>query len=257
MKRVCACLTIVVLLLACNDSRGLPTGPTSISNFNSPTAADAPFPPPAPPGTTRALVGTVRGDGNVPMVGAKVEVFAVGWFGASRVEATAVTDGDGVYTMPNIRAYEGPDQIGWLLVGASTPGYFADFKWWLDFPKDADLDLRLDPLRHIRLGDAVRGQIGDAECAGLGYGGWYGQRATCQRFAITVPTSGTLEVTVSAAMTDFDIDIVTSDGTFVAYDGYPYKSGSPLVTTPVSAGSTYQIRLAGARREFELTTALR
>ena len=257
MARVCACLGIVVLLCACNDSRALPTAPSSTSAFSSSTAADALFPPPAPPGTRRALVGTVRRDGNTPLAGAKVVVLVVGWYGASTVEATAVTDGDGAYTMPDVRAYQGPDSIGWLLVGASAPGYFADFKWWLDFPKDADLDLRLDPLRQIRLGEVVRGQIGETECAGLGYGGWYGQRSPCQRFAVTVPTSGTLDVTVSAAMSDFDIDIVTSDGTFAAYDGYPYKSGSPRLSIPVSAGSTYQIRLAGARREFELTTALR
>jgi hypothetical protein len=59
------------------------------------------------------------------------------------------------------------------------------------------------------------------------------------------------------AMSDFDIDIVTSEGMFAAYDGYPYPSGSPHVQIPVSAGATYQIRLAGERREFELTTALR
>jgi pre-peptidase len=256
MKRVCACLGIVVLLWACGDSRVLPTAPTSTPTVSSSTPADAPFPPPAPPGTTRTLVGTVRNEVNLPMAGVKVVVLAVGWFGAYTVGASAFTDGDGIYSMPAVRAYAGPDSIGWLLVGASAPGYFSDFKWWLDFPKDADLDLRLDPLRHIRLGEVTRGQIGDTECAGLGYGGWYGQRSPCQRFALTAPASGTLAVTVSAAMTDFDIDIVTSDGTFVAYDGYPYASGSPRVTIPVSAGSTYQIRLAGARREFELMTAL-
>lgn len=257
MKPVFACFGIVALLCACNNSRVMPTAPTSVSTVSSSAAAEAPFPPPAPPGTTRALAGTVRSDGNIPMSGVRVVVLAVGWGGGSTVEASAVTDGDGVYTMPEVRAYAGGDAIGWLLVGASAPGYFADFKWWLDFPKDADLDLRLDPLRHIHVGEVIRGQIGDTECAGLGYGGWYGQRAACQRFAVTVPTSGTLEVTVSAAMSDFDIDIVTLDGAFAAYDGYPYPTGSPRVKIPVNAGSTYQIRLAGARREFELTTALR
>jgi hypothetical protein len=93
--------------------------------------------PPAPPGTNRALIGTVRSDGNIPMAGVKVVI----------------------------------------------------------------LDLRLDPLKHIRLGETIRGQIGDTECAGLGYGGWYGQRAPCQRFAVTVPTSGTLELTKIDAAT--------------------------------------------------------
>ena len=83
--------------------------------------------------------------------------------------ASAVTDGDGEYSMPAVKAYAGSDAVGWLLVGASKPGYFADFKWWLDFPKDSDLDLRLEPLTvPIALGEAIRGQIGERECAGLG-----------------------------------------------------------------------------------------
>ncbi len=245
----------VLFLLACGNSPVSPAAPTSVPAAAA-TPDTAPFPPPAPPGTTRGLVGKVTGAGDAPVAGARVTVLAAGWYGGTTTEATAVTDADGMYSMPTVRAYAGGDPVGWLLVGVSKPGYFADFKWWLDFPKDADLDLRLDPLKHVPLGEAIRGQIGDTECAGLGYGGWYGQRAACQRFAVTVPTSGTLEVTVIAAMSDFDIDIVTPDGEFAAYDGYPYPSGSPRVKIPVSAGSTYQIRLAGARREFQLTTAL-
>jgi hypothetical protein len=91
-----------------------------------------------------------------------------------------------------------PDVMLSIEVGASKPGYFADFKWWLDFPKDADLDLRLEPYTFVRLGEVIRGQIGEAECAGMGYGGWYGQRAPCQRYALTIPASGTLELTLSA-----------------------------------------------------------
>lgn len=263
MKRVCVSLGPVVLLLGCGSSPVLlPTAPTSPlasgSVLTTTTTVAAPFPPPAPPGTSRGLTGAVRGDGNVPVAGAKVVVLAVGWYGGSTTEASAVTDGNGTYAMPEVRAYAGQDQIGWLLVGASKPGYFADFKWWLDFPKDADLDLRLEPWTHVRLGEVIRGQIGESECAGLGYGGWYGQRAPCARYALTVPASGTLELTVSAKVFNFDVDVVAPDGTFAAYSG---SSSSPLrVTAPVEAGLTYEVRVAGGwspAREFELTTALR
>jgi hypothetical protein len=257
MKRTCVCACTLVLLLACNDSGVLPTAPTPTSTFTTPAATEAPFPPPAPAGTTRALEGTVRSDRNIPIAGAKVVVLAVGWFGAYTVEASAATDGDGVYSMPQVRAYAGPDSIGWLLVGASQPGYFADFKWWLDFPKDADLNLRLEPLRFIHLNEVIHGQIGETECAGLGYGGWYGQRALCQRFARTAPASGTLDLRVSAPVFNFDVDVVKPDGTFAAYAS---SSSSLHVTAPVEAGLTYEIRVAGGwspAREFELTTALR
>ena len=258
MKHMVVGVCTSVLLAGCDSAPLLPAAPTPVTTAAvTPSYPDIPFPPPAPPGTSRALVGTVRSDGGIPAAGASVVVLAVGWFGAYTIEASTTTDGEGTYSMPLVRAYAGPDVIGWLLVGASRPGYFSDFKWWLDFPKDTDLDLQLDRLTYIRVGETVRGQIGDSMCAGLGYGGWYGQRALCQRYAVIPAASGTLEVTVSATMSDFDIDILTSDGTFAAYAGYPHPVGSPKLGLPVDAGSTYQIRLAGAPRAFELTTALR
>jgi hypothetical protein len=258
MKRICAALWVAALVSACNDALTSPTspGPTAYPPSVSAFPTDAPFPPPAAPGTSRGLSGAVQADG-VPVAGAKVIVLAVGWYGGSTVEASATTDGDGLYAMPLVRAYAGPDSIGWLLVGASKPGYFSDFKWWLDFPKDADLDLQLDRLTHIRLGETIRGQIGIAMCAGLGYGGWYGRRAPCERYALTAPASGTLEVTVSAPCFEFDVDIVKPDGLFAAYDG---SNRSPVrLTTPVDAGLTYEIRVAavGSASEFEVVTAIR
>lgn len=259
MKRlVVGVLFTTVLLVACDDSPVLPTAPTSPSTSLTTPPPDAPFPPPAPPGTARALVGAVRSDGSVPAAGSRVVVLAVGWYGAFTVEASTTTDGNGIYSIPEVRAYAGPDSIGWLLVGASKPGYFSDFKWWLNFPNDADLDLNLDRWTHIRVGEVVRGQIGESMCAGLGYGGWYGQRASCQRYALTPAASGTLEVTISAPVFNFDADIVRPDGVFAAYNS---SSRSPLhLTAPVESGLTYEIRVAGgwsAAREFELTTALR
>ena len=109
----------------------------------------------------------------------------------------------------------------------------------------------------------MRGRSGDAFCAGLGYGGTISAmtdrmgRPPCQRFAVAVSRSGRLEATVTAALYEFDIDIVKPDGTFAAYIGYPYRSGPPVVSAPVNAGSVYEIRLAGAPTDFELRTTLR
>jgi hypothetical protein len=247
----------IVFLLGCGNSPLSPAAPTSVPAAS--TTDTAPFPPPAPPGTTRGLVGKVTGAGNVPIAGARVVVLAVGWYGGTTTEASVVTEEDGAYTMPAVRAYAGGDPVGWLLVGASKPGYFADFRWWLDFPKDADMDLRLEPFtRSIALGEVVRGQIGESECAGLGYGGWYGQRSPCQRYAIAVPASGTLEMTLSAPLFNFDVDVVSPDGTFAVYAS---SSSSPFrVRAQVEGGLTYEIRVAGgwsAAREFELTAVLR
>jgi len=46
-----------------------------------------------------------------------------------------------------------------------------------------------------------------------------------------------LEATISAALYEFDVDIVKPDGTFAAYIGYPYRSGPPAISAPVTAGS--------------------
>jgi hypothetical protein len=71
-----------------------------------------------------------------------------------------------------------------------------------------------------------------------------------------VPSAGTLEVTVTAPIFDFDIDVIRPDGTFALYNPvWISPSRNPI---PVEGGSTYQIRLAGpVPREFELRTVLR
>jgi hypothetical protein len=142
------------------------------------------------------------------------------------------------------------------LISASTPGYFTETRFtdanYQAIVKDARVDFDLEPISALSApGDVVRGRIGGAVCSHWGFGA-----GSCARVAVRVPTSGTLEVTVSAASSQFDIDIVTPDGMFAAYDGYPYPSGFARVKIPVSAGLTYQIRLTGAPLDFELTTAL-
>src|SRR5262249_37065707 len=125
--------------------------------------------PLAPPTASRGLTGVVKDAAGVPVAGASVVVQEVGLFGDWVVQSAVATDAGGTYSVPNVQAFN--RGIGWLLVGASKPGYFADFKWWLNFLNDADLNFRLDPWVHLSAGTSVRGRIGDAFCAGLGYGG--------------------------------------------------------------------------------------
>jgi hypothetical protein len=137
------------------------------------------------------------------------------------------------------------------LVSASKPGYFTDIKFtnanYAPVSRDTQLDFELDPLVFISLGDVVPGGNFDAVCSHWGYG-----TSACQRFALTVPSAGTLEVKVAAANNSGDLDIVGPDGTFAGY--IPYPSGLVVV----KGGLTYEIRVTTAgRRAFDLATALR
>jgi hypothetical protein len=74
--------------------------------------------------------------------------------------------------------------------------------------------------------------------------------------AVTAPTAGILELTVSAPIRDFDVDIVRPDGTFALYNpAWVFPNRDRI---PVEGGSTYQVRLTGpSPREFELTVVMR
>jgi hypothetical protein len=238
--RLVFCLSVALFLTACDGSQPLLTAPTASPATANPTDSAA-------SGSIFTVFGVVRA-GNAPVAGARVAVLE------QRDSPAVATDSDGRYS---IRASTGQPWGLSPLVAASKPGYFADIRFteanYAPISKDTQLDFELQPLTYISLGEVVRARVGGANCSHWGYGA-----GSCARFAVTVLTSGTLEVTVVAAVSDFDIDVVASDGTFAAYDPYPRPSGSPRVRIPVSAGSTYQIRLAGAApREFELTTAVR
>jgi hypothetical protein len=145
------------------------------------------------------------------------------------------------------------------LLSAARAGYFTDAEFanrgYAPISSDAQVDFTLAPLLNIALGEVVSGTspTGDPICSHWAYGS-----SACQRFAVTVPTAGTLDVTLSAPVFNFDLDIVGPDGTFAAYSGVWV---SPVrVTFRVEAGSTYEIRVIGGwspPRHFELTTALR
>ena len=150
------------------------------------------------------------------------------------------TDRNGRYVIPAVES----NRWGYQLLSASKSGYFTDLRYlvYANPPTDTQLDLQLDSWRLIPLNQVVHGRIGEARCAGLGYGGFSGG-ALCQRFAVTAPVAGTLDVTASAAAFNFDVTIVRPDGTIAAENGS--SSVSVHMTIPVEAGATYQIQVAG------------
>lgn len=233
------CLTFALNVAACGGDRLQPTAP-------SPTLT----PPPSVSEPTHTLSGVVRAAGNVAVVGARVIVLDDN-SGQEVSTSSATTDRNGYYSISGLTTSSfgsGP------LVSASKPGYFADIKWSA-LGQDKQVDFELSPpIPQISLGETIAGRIGDAVCASLGYGG--GDGAPCQRFALNVPSSGTLEVVFSGSVVNFfDVDVVKPDGTIGIYSA---ATSSPWrVRIPVEAGLTYTIRVAsGPAREFDLTTAL-
>jgi hypothetical protein len=123
--------------------------------------------------------------------------------------------------------------------------------------KDGTVDFDLERARYVSLGEVITSEVGaSARCASLGYGG--GGGSVCQRFALTVPEAGTLEVAVSSApATPFDLTILRPDGTIGVYGASPSQA---RLTLAVAAGLTYQIdvvHINPAIREFELRTTMR
>ena len=244
MRTVFVCLC-TILLLGCDDRvpRNPVTGPTP--------SAPPPAPGPIPPPPTYTVSGVVKTTANVPVAGARVVVLG------QESPAVATTDADGRYSVSAVKA--SPAESMAPLLSASKAGFFTDVEFaggsYSPISRDTQLDFELSPSASISLGDVIRGQSpdGDPVCSHWGYGS-----TACQRFALTVPASGNLEVTLSAPVFNFDVDIVGPDGTFALYSAVWV---SPLrVSIPVVAGSTYEIRVIGGwspPRQFQLTTTVR
>jgi hypothetical protein len=119
----------------------------------------------------------------------------------------------------------------------------------------------LGPLQalHDRLGVEVEVvDVGDAFC----YGNSYGVPGHCHRFALTVRSPGTLEVTLiwPNSRPDVVLDVVRPGGLPCAKFSWPGGSRHELAM-PADAGSTYEIRVVDDGRasplNYELTTVLR
>ncbi len=226
MKALVPALCAILLLVACNDSQSLPTAPDPIWT---------------PAHTFFGVVTT----GGVPVVGANVAVT----LGSTAVEvASAVTDGNGYYRIPDVTVKRSVRFQEKMFV--SKPGYFMEFKY-TNVSKDTQLDFALHPWVHIALDAVIRGRVGDTPCEGFG---------PCERFAFTPPSHGTLELTSPAF--SFNLEVLKPNGLSAAlFYGRPGLSSPLQLSVPVDAGVTYEIHVilppGGSTRDFVLTTALR
>ena len=226
--------------LACTNTQPAPT---------SPSLPSPPLPPPPtpPPSASFTVSGVVRAAG-APVEGARILVLGEGL-------PPTVTDANGFYSIAGVPA--AVDSMSPLL-SAYKAGFFSDVAFanpsYAPIGRDTQLDFNLVPVASIAVGDVVRGHFEGSEpaCSHWGYGS-----GACQRFAVTAPTTGTLELTLTAPVFDFDIDVVAA-GEFALYD--PFWAPTRRISVSVRAGSTYEIRLVATWcriREFELTTSMR
>jgi hypothetical protein len=259
MKLKLAYVCGLAFLVGCADSRPLPPtvpSPTPTAVTPAPIPGPNPCPLPCPAPGVHALSGVVRVAG-VPVIGAQVGLIKLGISapvspGPEELIASVVTDANGAYSFSRVENVS----FSGALVSVVKAGYFTDTKY-IQMSEDRQLDFDLERAVQISLGDVIQGQLGEARCASTGYGGMGG--AVCRRFALPLPASGTLDVTVSSSPESaFDMTVLRGNGTIGIYAG---SSVSPLkVTLTGAAGSTYQIDvvcISPKIREFELTTSLR
>ena len=230
-----ALICATVLVPACGADRELPVAPSQTPAHVVVSS-----------GTTFAVSGVVTAAG-VPAAGVRVAVLD------QHPATPSITDASGRYS---VQARVNQPWNMSPLLSASKPGFFSDTRFtdvnYAPITKDTQIDLALEPIRQIPLGQVISDRGVESTCSHWGYG-----TQPCQRFAVTAPSTGLLTITVSAAVIRFDVDVVRPDGTFAAY--VPYPSGSPVrIEIPTEAGMTYEIRLTdpGAQK-VELTTALR
>ena len=168
---------------------------------------------------------------------------------------STTTDHDGFYSVSGV-----PPDFDRLspMLSASKEGYFTEVAFanpsYAPIVRNATLDFHLVPATAIMVGDVIHGRVegAGALCSHWGYGS-----SPCQRYVVTAPRTGTLEVAVTGPITDFDVDIVGPDGQFVLYHNV---LGPREIPISVQSGSTYEIRVVGyfnEIREFELVTTMR
>jgi hypothetical protein len=168
-----------------------------------------------------------------------------------------MSDDKGEYLIRGVRSSYGMMSP---LLSASKPGFFAATEFahgdYSPIVTDTTLDLVMIPIVTVPVGVTHHGRVaqaGDHPCSNYGYG-----TSDCQRFALTMPATGSLEITISGSAGVFrhDVDIVGPDGAIVVYD--PRWSNPTRHTLMVHSGSTYEIRVIGFTGEdFDLSTTLR
>jgi hypothetical protein len=207
------------------------------------------------------LSGVVTGVGGVPVAGARVAELRVqigpDLIVASPTDVSATTDARGRYSISGVRTQ---------VLQVYKEGYFTTGKVITTITQDTQIDFSMDPWEFISLGEVVRRTIkpGDTTCGD--------PDELCHRFALRVPSDGTLDVVLDSpspgtfrplpyqadALRNWDLHLETPQGD--AY-GPPLGTSFPMrLAIPVERGATYQIRVlsyADRAREYELRTALR
>jgi hypothetical protein len=250
MKTIVVCLTAVLPLAACDGGRTVATTPSSIP---APALAQS-----LASARTHVVSGVVTAAG-VPVAGAGIAelqtVYGDDCFTPHELSSTT-TNASGSYTLPAVIDSSTSMWASWMR--AYKPGYFTDFQR-PRVSQDMRLDFVLDPWTHVALGTVIHGTVnaGDALCRGNSYG----LPGFCDRFALTVPSAGTLEVTLTwpTSRPDVVLDVVRPAGNPCALFSWPGAVHHTL-RIPVEAGSTYEIRVVDDGRasplNYELTTAL-
>lgn len=246
MRLIAGCFCAAALLAACD----LGTRPKRGPSFLNPIS-----PSPSPPVvSTHRLFGLVQAAG-LPADGVEVRELTLQSDECATATALsgAITDSNGRYEIPDVRRTDGmwPSRVR-----AFKRGYFTEFKRPVIF-QDTRLDFELERWAHIRLGEVVAGTLrtGGDVCEGNSYGG------PCQRFALTMPAAGSLDVTLvwSGVRSDVVLDVVRPDGSPCAVFSWPGASLN-RVQIVAEAGATYEIFVideSASPLSFELATSLR
>jgi hypothetical protein len=195
---------------------------------------------------TFTVSGVVRAAG-VAVEGARVVVV-----GESLSPTT--TDHNGFYSVSGVPSAF--DRLSPML-SASKAGYFTDVAFanptYAPIDRNTTLDFHLVPATAIAVGEVIHGRVEGASaiCSHWGYG-----LSPCQRYTVTAPHTGTLELAITGPIHDFDVDIVGPDGHFVLYNNI---LGPRQIPIAVQGGFTYEIRVVGyfnLIREFEFVTTM-
>jgi hypothetical protein len=250
MRTILVYLTAVLPLAACDGRQNIVTVPSPIP---APALAQS-----LASARTHMLSGAVTAAG-VPVAGAGIAelqtVYGDDCFTPHDLSSTT-TDASGSYTLPAVIDSSTSMWASWMR--AYKSGYFTDFQR-PRVSQDMRLDFVLDPWTHIALGTVVHGtvNVGDSVCRGNSYG----LPGFCDRFALTVPSSGILDVTLTwpTNRPDVVLDVVRPGGNPCALFSWPGAARHTL-KIPVEGGSTYEIRVVddgnASPLNYELTTAL-
>ena len=202
---------------------------------------------PALSGTYR-LSGTVTDAAGKPVAGATVAEFVVDPNGdqavASPTPYTGTTDATGKYSVSGVPQPRSPR----LNLRAFKLGHFSA-AGGVRISPEMVADFRLTRWTQIALDDVVKGTLnpGDTKCSGI--------IEPCQQFAVSVPRTGVLEVSISTQQ-KMDLWVELPNGQL-----HSPRVGAPLrVTVSVFAGSTPQISVVNydtGPAQFELTMRLK